>query len=542
MKKKSTKIIACLLAFALMLPLVAFSEYYDDNNDYDDEWHFEVEVVPLRQTAYDHGATVLWDDETRTIHIILANGFPILLPLDSIRDFGGFVLDGVTWLPAVILEYWFAIGAGMRFIVLTEEAREYVLEDFDYLMQQILENSPWASVIERRADFTLEELIEVNRYFIYDMYMLQVMADLPDGIDWTRSHDNPRDLAADYLFALLTFEFSNPIAGIGHMSPLLPLFHRDMLVRNMRSYIEYGGEMTWESDFGGSLILQAFTHPQALWFYGTDDIDFDVEGHGMYDPYNVHAEILVPGEIAYIAIESFLNNRELDDAIIYPFLNEIRDFDHLIIDIRGNGGGYVVNFYDITLRRIITEPLIVRGFEFFSSGELAREWADFFIGADGAVVGGDALSIEGIHRATDFIEEHGMTHFNQDDLEMLHYVVFWYTEILPVDEPIGFDGKIWLLVDAYSASASAMITLTALDTGFATVVGENTSGVMGSMTSFVVLPNTGIIFRIDIGYQTDDDGRSFEEYGIAPNVRNHDGLDALETVLELINTVSNSEH
>jgi len=39
---------------------------------------------------------------------------------------------------------------------------------------------------------------------------------------------------------------------------------------------------------------------------------------------------------------------------------------------------------------------------------------------------------------------------------------------------------------------------------------------------------------VDIGSFTDDYGRSIEEHGVAPDIRNFPGMDALETVLAII--------
>ena len=531
MKKKLTKFISCVLVLALLLPMAVFGNG-EDQYDYDEA---EMVFVPLRQTAYELGAEVIWDEETRIIHLFLANGAHLILALDEIGMVGGFVEDGVSWIPLEVALYLFAFQPGeFRTITLTEEAREYALADFDYLAELILANSPWESVIARRMGIDLVELIAIHRHVIYNMFPLQVVANLPAEVDWSREHVTARDLAADYLFTLLLISFSYEIESIGHMSPVLPFMHRDMLVGNLRGYIAHGGEMNWESDFGGNLFLQTFAHPQVLWFYGADDIDFDVEGHGMNDPYNIEVEILVPGEVARIRIHSFMNNQQLDDIIIYPFLQEIRDFEHLIIDVRGNGGGYIQHFNNLILSRLISEPLHTTGHEFFGSGELALQWVDFFLEAGGVLASAGAVTHMRELSAQELIAERGMMYVNADDLGMLDYAVVWYATIYPSDESIGFEGYVWLLVDGYSASASAVITQAALTTGFATVVGENTSGVMGSMTSFVILPNTGIIFRIDIGYLTDSYGRSLEEYGIAPNIRNRAGLDALETVLELI--------
>ena len=134
--------------------------------------------------------------------------------------------------------------------------------------------------------------------------------------------------------------------------------------------------------------------------------------------------------------------------------------------------------------------------------------------------------------ARDYIARANMPHFNAADLAYLQYVVVDSGYFVPAEDSIGFEGKIWLLVDRNSASASNLAAAMAINTGFATVVGENTSGVMGPVMSYIVLPNTGIIWRMDIGYFTDDYGRSLEVYGITPQI--HTQMDALAIVLMAI--------
>lgn len=47
------------------------------------------------------------------------------------------------------------------------------------------------------------------------------------------------------------------------------------------------------------------------------------------------------GKLAYVSIPSLSHDRiEADiNAVLAPFLEKIRSYDALIIDIRGNGGG-----------------------------------------------------------------------------------------------------------------------------------------------------------------------------------------------------------
>jgi len=133
-----------------------------------------------------------------------------------------------------------------------------------------------------------------------------------------------------------------------------------------------------------------------------------------------------------------------------------------------------------------------------------------------------------------------MSEFNTDDLELLDYVVVTPWIIEPVEVDFSFNGKIWILVDNMTASAAEFAVLFAMDTGFATVVGTNTMGVMPSATAMAVLPHTGIVFRFDVGYFTDAYGRSLEEFGITPDYVNRPGMDALQTVLAMIEEMENS--
>jgi C-terminal processing protease CtpA/Prc len=268
-----------------------------------------------------------------------------------------------------------------------------------------------------------------------------------------------------------------------------------------------------------------------VWFYGEYEVNLSPE-HIPFPqlPDNVITEIIVPYEIAYLQILDFLSSPECDDEFILPFLEEISDFDHLIIDLRGNLGGLSDYFEDFIMRRLINRPLTFSTFEFFTAGEIATLWMNTYADAGRFT----------IKPAQDFVHERGMIHFNEDDLQLLPYVAVSQRTIRPSRDRVDFDGKIWLLVDEDSASASALAAKMSIYTGFATVVGENTSGIMGSAHSYIVLPKTGIIWRMDIGYVTDLYGRSLEVYGISPQIENRRRRDALATVLEVIEEYQNN--
>jgi len=546
MKKTKFSIVALVLAIVMAMPTtMAFAQPTPD----------DMGLMPVREFFENLGATVEWQGEDRSIHIALNDGTLILFAGQTAayaNDVALTLPDGVSvWQGrsfmsahdlTVLLAHFLSLPI-MTFH-LTEEARDIVLYDFDYMVSAILENSPWDSVLDRAVfnqnglDFATHvdqfrssiEAMESRPIIVFDEALFRTQVPLQDG-------DDARSIAANYLFAMLAFEFAPPLKGIGHLGVETLDMYTSMLSGLL---IQYHDEtLDSESNLPLQMFIEAFTHPSAIWLYGEVEVDLTAD---VFDtlpnvPGNIVAEILVPDEVAFLRINSFLANPVYDDSVILPFLQEVQDFDHLIIDVRNNLGGLAVYFEEFILRRLISEPVEIGNREFFSGGDLAFEMMDATLQTIlhmGSVFDWSEIISTEIIAIDDFLAENDMPYFNTSDLARLENVMLSRWEISPAYDSIHFDGKVWLLVNDMSASASAMVAEIALDTGFATVVGENTSGVMGSSAIFITLPNTGIIWRIDVGYRTDSLGRSLEAYGIEPQIRNFAGMNALETVLELI--------
>jgi len=93
-----------------------------------------------------------------------------------------------------------------------------------------------------------------------------------------------------------------------------------------------------------------------------------------------------------------------------------------------------------------------------------------------------------------------------------------------------------MLTDGRMTSGSHMAAAFYKEVGFATLVGETTGGMHMHLTlgsNIVQLPRTGLFVRYDFTYVLDSNGRPVD-YGIDPHYFNLPGMDALETVLELI--------
>jgi len=430
---------------------------------------------------------------------------------------------------------------GLPLIFLTEEARDIALLDFDYLTVLLLENAPSQVVVERRFGISLEWILEFLRDSIYNMEPIESLHFLLMGEEEPVEEfsTDPVILAGEYLSSLLlwlAFDFES----LGHLGPQSLAGYQEMLEIHLallhQMEIVDGRLMIGEEDHGSASSLpwlkrraDVFSQEAALAFYGLalTDINLyrEIDDFGFREEGNVTTEIIEQGRIAYFRIASFMNNRAFDSEILFPFYEEIQDFEHLIIDLRGNGGGTMA-YLDYIIPMLIDEPIKASYHEFFMAGELIyREFDDEdFEDEDRAE----------LILAREFLAEQAFSYFNEDDLKALEYVVTWPLNFEPRDDNIPFSGKIWLLVDEYSASLSELMAIIAIDTGFATVVGTPTAGITPAQHVYISLPYTGIVYRIDIGYIVDSKGRSIEEYGIIPDII-IESADALETVLKLIN-------
>ena len=261
---------------------------------------------------------------------------------------------------------------------------------------------------------------------------------------------------------------------------------------------------------------------------------------------NVTMRILEEDRIAFLAVDSFMGYPvpAHEERLIHGFYEEIRDFEHLIIDIRGNGGGAAQWFHRMILEPNIDSTFVMEGFSFLSFGAYAsyRQYSHVSIGQHIA-----PNTSPGVPRSMDrswrpvaeLIEAFDLPDLNLSDMERMDYGIRIQTTVEPRAhyprmclEPT-FQGKIWLLTSPFVGSAAELSAWATRETGFATIVGEVTGGAFGGQSTIITLPNSGIAFSMDLNYVTDRYGRPLEA-GTIPDIFNHDGMDALQTVLALI--------
>ena len=242
---------------------------------------------------------------------------------------------------------------------------------------------------------------------------------------------------------------------------------------------------------------------------------------------NVTAEILKDNEIAFVRIDGAGSNFFYDRQALLPFFEKIQNFNHLIIDIRGHTGGFTFHFREVAMRPLIGEPIYATGHQFFTAGGHAT----WLLENDVPFRWQMRANTFNVYNAQEFAYQRNMVYFNKEDLSSLSYVIEYTDQITPYRNGFPFEGKIWLLVDGRTGSAGERAVLDVMSTGFATVVGHPTMGVMPAENTWIQLANTMIQVAVDVGYFTDAYGRSLTKFGIAPHYEPPRPLSALDYVL-----------
>lgn len=255
---------------------------------------------------------------------------------------------------------------------------------------------------------------------------------------------------------------------------------------------------------------------------------------------NVVTDIPVEGKVGRVSVDAMGPNMLQDPDFytaledrIFDFYGRIADFDHLIFDVRGNPGGYTPFVERMLVGPHLDEPVELTGFAFFPN-EAA--------GADVRCCTETFYTDESYPRMDigEMVDKGMLPDLDPSDAAILGAGAYnhWMT-FSPTARRSPFKGKIWILIDEGTGSASEVFSILARQAGIARIVGEQSAGNysksrgQGSLF-FLDLPNTGIVVTWDPVYFTDARGRHAHEYHVIPDHLNRPGMDALETVLSII--------
>ncbi|MFC3747505.1 S41 family peptidase [Paenibacillus sp. GCM10012306] len=220
---------------------------------------------------------------------------------------------------------------------------------------------------------------------------------------------------------------------------------------------------------------------------------------------NIKKLMIQENEAAYLGIRSFDTKfMKCDATEIRNFLTQVKDYDSLIIDIRGNGGGNSSYWSNYIVPLLIQEPITYNTYYLYRGGTFADE----FLNARGILSLEPIANIENEHLPA--LPPEATTLFKSYTKE---------TNVFEPVNPVGFKGDIYLLVDNFVFSASEGFAAFAKGTDFATIIGGRTGGDgLGIDPLLVALPNSGFVFRFSFQMGLSSDGSCNEEVKTTPDV------------------------
>lgn len=145
-------------------------------------------------------------------------------------------------------------------------------------------------------------------------------------------------------------------------------------------------------------------------------------------------------------------------------------------------------------------------------------------------------------KQTKTIGQEKLAHFPPEIPENFEHYFICDRTVLPKN-PVGFKGRIFLLVDRSVYSSAEAFACFCKYSGFATLVGENTGGDgLGIDPVLFPLPHSGFVLRFSSVLALNPDGTANEEVSTKPDIfidnpiKDHYKYDkCIKKVLELVN-------
>ena len=224
---------------------------------------------------------------------------------------------------------------------------------------------------------------------------------------------------------------------------------------------------------------------QSIKNYIKENIDNHSEDSSNID--NLTTDIIIKNKLAYMKVNSMLGDlyRKNDEKVLAEFLQEIKNYSNLIIDIRGNGGGDSRYWQEFLLPKILDDDYQTINYSFIKAGKLNSK----------------VIKQEGYKsNIEEFIESSAFNQKTKDILKDFDYYLSDENYVKAAYDTISFQGNIYLLVDEGVYSSAEMLASFCKETKLAKLVGTRTGGDgIGFDPLQVDLPRTGYVLRFSDG-------------------------------------------
>ena len=191
---------------------------------------------------------------------------------------------------------------------------------------------------------------------------------------------------------------------------------------------------------------------------------------------------IIENKIGYIRIENLAHaNINVDSYKVKKCLNNFKNFETLIIDLRGNYGGDSTYFTDMFLPMIIKKNLHMENYSLIRSITPATK------------------NIKDIKKIDNNIELKDKLK-KQSGYIKNRYTYYYklYTNVIKNKDSIEYDGKLYFLIDENTASSAAYFAALVKDTKLGILVGNNTMPEsIGNDAAMYILPMSKLLLRIN---------------------------------------------
>jgi hypothetical protein len=286
----------------------------------------------------------------------------------------------------------------------------------------------------------------------------------------------------------------------------------------------------WQEVFNNDLVIKRYNYWNNLLNIKSNHTNANTNNRNKEN--NLNYKIIEDNEIAYLSVKSFAYELIEDDKpIIYKFLSEVNQYPYLIIDIRGNGGGATKYWRENIVAPLTKKKIKATLYLALRNGQYTVPFLNYYYG------GVKSLFVNKIK--FDRLPENK----NYPYELKTQFENFIEADItVEPNNPVDFNGKIFLLVDGRVFSSAEQFAIFSKVTNWATLVGTVTRGDgIGINPIVVALPNSGLVVSFPTVMGLNPDGSSNEEMKTVPDIliNTNNGEDALEKTLQIINHDNN---